>query len=66
MCPEKVQEFEDRNFSRNRVTEPLSNTASYLRCRLRPSSEIVPAHSRAVDENRDVNYCSVWQCLFAG
>ena len=66
MCSEKVQEFENRNFSRNRVTEPISNTASYLRCKLRSSSKIVPAHSRAVDESRDVNYCSVWQCLFAG
>jgi len=65
MCPEKVQESENRNFSINRVTEPISNTASYLKCKLRSSGKIVPAHSRAVDESRDVNYCSLWQCLFA-
>jgi len=65
LCPEKVQELENTNFSRNRATEPIRNTASDLRCKLRSSSKIVPAHSRAVDESRDVNYCSVWQCLFA-
>lgn len=32
---------------------------------MRSSSKIVPAHSRAVDESRDVNYCSASQCLFA-
>ena len=53
------------NFSITRVTEPVSNTASDFRRKLRSSSKTVQAHSRAVDESRDVNYCSVWQCLFA-
>jgi hypothetical protein len=60
MCPEKVQELEITNFSRKRVAEPISNTASDLRCKLRSSSKIVAVHSRAVDESRDVNYRSVW------
>lgn len=65
MCPEKVQEFENSDISRNRVTEPISNTASYLRRKLRSRINIVPSQKRTVNESRDVNYCSVWQCLFA-
>jgi hypothetical protein len=65
MCTQKVQELENPNFNRKRVIEPIRNTASYLRHKLRPRSKIVAAHSRAEDESRDGNYCSVWQCLFA-
>jgi hypothetical protein len=64
MCPENVQELKNTSFSRNGVAAPISNTASNLRYKLRSSSKIVQASPRAVDESRDVNYCSAWQCLF--